>query len=153
MKIPKDVRQVVNNIIDDALILKEGDVTRAAYFVASELEDLEGGGLQWAAELAQDALTDGLKSLVRQRIRSKRVAVSGQAMPAYYTVGLSTAQWMHVDVDDLEPIIQRLSNRARSYTEHAAVLIDAIQYAKDHNVTTAAEAYAAEGVTVVEQAS
>lgn len=153
MRIPKDVRGVVNDIVDDSLIISEGDITKAAYSVASELEDMEGGGHQWAHDIAHAAMVDGLKSLVRQRIRSKRVAVSGQAMPAYYTVGLSTAQWMHVDVDELEPIIQRLTKRARSYTEHAAVLIDAQQHAKDHRVSTAAEAYAAEGITVTELAS
>jgi len=44
-------------------------------------------------------------------------------------------------------------SRSRSYHEHAVVLIDAQRHAAKHGTDTAAEAFAAEGITVTELAS
>lgn len=148
MRLPKEQRAVVNAAIDECMGMCEGDVTRAAYHLADELHDMEGSGSPWVAELVEACTNVGVRQLIRSHMRSRRVGVQSTTMPAYYTVGLSSAQWMHVDVDELEPIIERLTKMARSYTEHAAVLMDAQQYAADHGVSTAAEAFAAEGIPV-----
>lgn len=153
MRLPRQDQEVLNQILDEAIGEAEGDVSFAAAFARMDLNRLEGGGIDWAYEVLNAAQMAGMKQLVRNRLRAHRVAVADQSMPAYYKVGLQSAQWMHVPVDELEPVIERLSARARSYHEHAAVLIDAQQFAKDHKVDTAGEAFAAEGVPVVELAS
>lgn len=153
MRLTKQERSIVNTAIDECLEVCDGDLTRTANYLVDELHDMEGSGAPWVAELVQACTLVGVKQLIRQRTRSKRVAVSSTSMPAYYTVGLGTAQWMHVDVEDLDPVIERLTKSARSYTEHAAVLIDAQVHAKSHGVSTAAEGFAAEGITITELAS
>lgn len=150
----RDDRAVLNEIIDEQLAEWDGDVRTAATFVMLDVESLDGGGIDWAYWFLRNALRSGIAQVVSARKRSQRVMVGGEPMPRNYTTsGGGLASWLDVPVDELDMIIDRLDKRSGSLEDHAAVLIRGRNLAKKHNVATAAEAYAAEGITVTEVAA
>lgn len=149
----KQERAALNAAIDEAVTECQGIVKYAAEWLEAELLGMEGGGVQLGRDVLHAATLTGLAALIRRRISSQRLAVGDQSMPARYSIGAASARWLDVDTDELDPVISRLLSRSRSYHEHAVVLIDAQRHAAKHGTDTAAEAFAAEGVTVTELAS
>lgn len=153
MRLPKTEREALNEAIDLALIDAGGDVTRAAKFLRLDLDAWEGGGVWFVNELLSDCELVGVKQLVRNRMRAQRIAVRDQSMPSTYTFDGAAAPWLNVSVGNLDHVIHRLESQAHTLSERAGVLDEARTLARKHNVDTATEAYAAEGITVTELAS
>lgn len=153
MRLPKHEREAVNKAIDMALEDADGDVATAAKLLNLDFEDWEGGGVWFADFLRSDCMLVGIKQLVRNRMRAQRISVRDQAMPLTYTFDGAATPWTTVSVGNLDHVIHRLEAQAHTLNERAGVLDEARTLARQHNVGTAAEAYAAEGVTVTELAS
>jgi hypothetical protein len=146
-------REVLNEIIDEKLKEFEGEVRSAAIFTMHEVNDLDGGGIEWADGFLRDCLVRGIALVVSARKRSQRVVVGSDPMPANYTTSSGLVSWLDAPIADLDLIIDRLDKRSGSLEDHAGILVRARDLASKHGVDTAAEAYRAEGITVIELAS
>lgn len=153
MRLPKRERAALNEAIDLALHDADGDVALAAKMLRLDLDAWAGGGVWFVSDLMADCELVGVKQMVRNRMRAQRVAVRDQSMPVTYTFDGAAAPWLSVSVGNLDHVIHRLESQAHTLNERAGVLDEARDLAKKHNVSTAAEAYVLEGITVTELAS
>lgn len=149
----RNERDVLNQIIDEKLKEGHGDVWASAIFTLHELEGLEAGGIDWARDFLRTCLISGVRQVVSTRKRSQRVVVGADPMPANYSTSNGLVSWLDAPIGELDRIIDRLDKRSGSLEDHAGILVRARDLARKHGVETAAEAYRAEGVTVVELAS
>jgi hypothetical protein len=143
----------VFEIVDEGLKVHDGDVDRATRHLLNGLVDLEAGGIDWAIAEMQAALLVGLKAIVARRKRAQRVVVGSDPMPANYTTSNGLVSWLDAPIADLDLIIDRLDKRSGSLEDHAGILVRARDLAQKHGVDTAADAYRAEGIAVIELAS
>ena len=143
----KEDREILNEIIDDNLRDCD-DASNAAGWVFGELESLQAGGSQWAADYLISCLFAGLRSRVKARARAGRVAVDGQSIPTCYVTGGTMTSWMHVPVDDLDPVVDRLDEQAETLTMHARIIERGQKAARANGVPTAWLGFEAEGIVV-----
>ena len=139
----KEDREILNQIFDQF-----ADVDDKTAWVFGELESLQAGGIHWAADYLTSCLFAGLRSRVKARARAGRVAVDGQSIPTCYVTGGTMTSWMHVPVDDLDPVVDRLDEQAETLTMHARIIERGQKAARANGVPTAWLGFEAEGIVV-----
>jgi len=147
VKLTKAEREVLNEELDEILSCAD-DTAEAARFLYTTLHGWAGGGVPFAVEMLCEAQLNGLKQVIRNRTKSRRVAVGTVSLPATYAVNGAAASWMHVSVGELDHVIHRLTSQAHTLNEHAGVLSEAKELASKFSVETPAEAYTAAGIVV-----
>lgn len=145
----REEREVLNEVIDEALALYPDEAALATAHVMGELEGLDAGGIEWAGQYLGDCSWSGLRSRIRQRARSGRAAVGGQTVPTCYVTGGTMTSWMHVPVGELASVVDRLHVQADTLIEHAQVIELGQRLASEHGVPTAWLGFEAAGVSVV----
>lgn len=154
----------LRRIEDEAVALCRDERGRVDHIAAAghrrdELAGLESGGHTWAAVVRDSAEIDGHRRAIARRLKATEVAVpmpSGAVtMPASYSRrrkegGTQLTLWMHLPVDELQGIVDEMLRRSRVLSERGAAMRFGIDLARKHGVSTAAEGFAAEGITIAE---
>lgn len=148
MRLTRDEREVLNEIMDEALWWHDGDHKAITAKVLDELMSLEAGGIGWAAPFLESCTFSGLSARVRQRARAGRIAIEGASVPTCYVTGGTMTAWLHVPVDDLDPVVERLDEQAETLMAHARIIERGQDAARKHSVSTAYEGFTADGVVI-----
>ncbi len=153
MRLTRDERAVLNEIIDEALAFHDGEHVNVVHYVEIELMALEAQGHTWVVDLLDACRWTGLSNRVRQRARAGRVAVGSESVPTCYVTGGTMTSWLHVPVDELDPVVERLHDQAETLNAHASIIERGQDAARRNGVVTAYEGFTAEGVVITSVAS
>lgn len=150
MGLTRSERETLNEVFDEALWWFEGDHQAITTQVLAELRGMEGGGIEWVGDFLEACLFSGLSARLRQRARAGRIAIDSESVPTCYVTGGSMTSWLHVPVDELDPVVERLHDQAETLNAHARIIERGQDAARKNGVPTAYEGFTADGVLITQ---
>lgn len=139
------------------------DHIAAALEVADAVNSLEAGGQVWAATYDDARRLDGYVKEVKRRSKRKVVSIpapkiGNTKVPLAYSRknadgGHQLSLWPYVTLPELEGLIRDMRGQAKTLTSRALAMRFGLDLARKHDVGTAAEGFAAEGIDIAGMAA